>query len=151
MRIGHSMKMNLPMTLATCVCLAVVAPGCHKKVTVNTNTDLESAASKFAIAETVPAPAPAPASADAPQAPAALPPAQEMKQAVEAYKGGQFEDAVRRLQQLRSRQAMTPQQYMAINDAITAVTTELYALAAKGDPRAVQALKQYEKMQTQRR
>lgn len=74
-----------------------------------------------------------------------------MQQAVQAYKGGQFEDAVVRLQKLRATPAMSPQQQMALNDAMAAVMTDIYALAAKGDLRAVQAVKQYEKMQTQKR
>ena len=46
---------------------------------------------------------------------------------------------------------MTAQQRMALNDAMAAVMTDIYAQAAKGDQRAIQAVKQYEKMQTQRR
>lgn len=74
-----------------------------------------------------------------------------MKQAVQAYKGGQFEDAVTRLQKLRATTTMTAQQRMALNDAMAAVMGDTYALAAKGDQRAIQAIKQYEKMQTQGR
>jgi hypothetical protein len=74
-----------------------------------------------------------------------------MQQAVQAYKGGQFEDAVVRLQRLRATPAMSAQQRMALNDAMAAVMTDIYALAAKGDPRAVQAVKQYEQLQTQKR
>lgn len=45
---------------------------------------------------------------------------------------------------------MTGPQRMALNDAMAAVMNDIYALAAKGDARAIQAVKQYEKMQTQR-
>ncbi|MDB6113045.1 MAG: hypothetical protein JWR69_4795, partial [Pedosphaera sp.] len=37
----------------------------------------------------------------------------------------------------------------AVNDAMAAVMGEIYALAAKGDARAIQAVKLYEQMQTQ--
>ncbi len=74
-----------------------------------------------------------------------------MKQAVEAYKGGQLEDAVTRLQKLRATTTMTAQQRMALNDAMAAVMTDIYALAAKGEPRAVQAVKQYELLQNKPR
>ena len=43
---------------------------------------------------------------------------------------------------------MTPEQRIALNNAMGAVMTEIYALAAKGDSRAQMAVKQYEKMQT---
>lgn len=46
---------------------------------------------------------------------------------------------------------MTPQQRMALNDAMAAVMANIYALAANGDARAVQAVKQHEKLQTQGR
>ena len=37
---------------------------------------------------------------------------------------------------------------MALNDATAAVMAEIYALADKGDTRAIQAVKLYEEMQT---
>ncbi len=40
---------------------------------------------------------------------------------------------------------------MAMNDAMAAVMTDIYALAAKGDGRAIQAVKQYEQLQTRQR
>ena len=81
---------------------------------------------------------------------AATSPSAEMNQALAAYKGGQLDDAVTRLQKLRATSALTPQQRIALNDAMASVMTEIYALAAKGDARAIQAAKQYEKLQTQR-
>lgn len=74
-----------------------------------------------------------------------------MQQAIVAYKAGQLEDAVTRLQRLRATPTMSPQQRMALNDAMGAVMTEIYSLAAKGDSRAIMAVKQYEKMQTEHR
>lgn len=134
------------LLIATCsICLTLAVSGCRRKASGGSNSEVESAASKFVAAEPAPATAPAPGTAPAPA------PAQEMQQAVQAYKGGQFEDAVVRLQKLRATPAMSPQQQMALNDAMAAVMTDIYALAAKGDLRAVQAVKQYEKMQTQKR
>lgn len=126
-------------------CLALAVSGCRRKAAGGSSTEVESAASKFVAAEPAPATTPAPGTAPAPAS------AQEMQQAVQAYKGGQFEDAVIRLQRLRAAPAMTPQQRMALNDAMAAVMADIYALAAQGDQRAVQAVKQYEKLQTQRR
>jgi len=74
-----------------------------------------------------------------------------MRDAVAAYKAGKLEDAVTRLQKLRATPVMAPEQRIALNDAMATVMSEIYALAAKGDPRAVAAAKQYEQMQTQRR
>ena len=132
--------------------LAIALPGCSKKT--DANAELEKAASLLANAE----PAPEPAQASQPNQPAPAPeaasepkPSQQMSQAMAAYKAGQLEDAVTRLQKLRAMPTMTPQQRIAMNDAMAAVMTDIYALAAKGDGRAIQAVKQYEQMQTRQR
>ncbi len=139
------MKTNWIPIVFACLSFALLAGGCRRKPPVSGSADLETAASKFAAAEAVP-------TATAPSNTAAVAgPTQEMNQAVQAYKGGQFEDAVTRLQNLRARPGMTGQQYMALNDAMAKVTATLNELAAKGDPRAIEALKKYEQMQTQRR
>ena len=75
-------------------------------------------------------------------------PAQELKQAITEYKAGKMEDAVTRLQLLRSQSVLSPEQRMALQDSMAAVMTEIYTLAQKGDARAVAAVAQYEKMQT---
>lgn len=115
--------------------------GCRRKTGGNASAELEVAASTFTA--TVPAASPGTAPAPAP--------AQDMQQAVQAYKGGQFEDAVNRLQKLRATPGMSAHQQMALNDAMAAVMNDIYSLAAQGDQRAVQAVKQYEKLQTQKR
>ena len=150
------MKKNLPPLIVLCVSLAVATPGCSRKT--DANAELQKAADTLANAEPAPAPAPAPAQpaqplqpAPAPEAAPATVPAQQVSQAMAAYKAGNLEDAVTRLQKLRATSAMTPQQRIALNDAMAAVMTDIYALAAKGDARAKQAVKQYEQMQTQRR
>lgn len=73
-----------------------------------------------------------------------------MNQAMVAYKSGKLEDAVVQLQKLRAQSAITPQQRMALQDAMAAVMTDIYARAAKGDARAQQAVKEYERMQNAR-
>lgn len=125
------------------VTVAVAVAGCRKKSGGHSNSELDRAAN--AIMATEPPPATATGTGAEPA------PAQQMKQAVDSYKSGQFEDAVTRLQNLRATPALSPQQLMALNDAMAAVMNDISAQAAKGDPRAIQALKQYEKMQTQRR
>jgi len=66
------------------------------------------------------------------------------------YKGGNYEDAIARLQKLRAQPARTPQEAMAIQDAVAGVMGELYALAAKGDARAQQAINHYQRLQNGR-
>lgn len=73
-----------------------------------------------------------------------------MQQALASYKAGELEDAVTRLQKLRTATVLTAQQRMAVQDSVAAVMTEIYELAAKGDTKAIQAVKQYEEMQTSR-
>ena len=129
-----------------CALLAAVAVGlsaCHKQDPVN---ELEKAAAAMAQIEAAPA-SPDPGAGRAPAGP---PPAQQMQQAIADYKAGKMEDAVTRLQMLRAMPVLSPQQRMALQDSVAAVMTEIYTLAEKGDPRAIAAVVQYEKMQTAR-
>jgi len=133
--------------------LGLFVTGCGSKPSAD--AELQKAAAAMAEpAPATPAASPSPVAAPA-AAPAVQPsptpaPATEMNQAMAAYKAGNLEDAVTRLQKLRATPVMTPQQRIALNDAMAAVMGEIYLLAAKGDARAIQAVKQYEKMQTQR-
>ena len=132
--------------------LAMALSGCSKKS--DATAELEKAASMLAKAETASEPAQASQPnqpAPAPEAASERAPAQQMSAAMAAYKAGQLEDAVTRLQRLRATPTMTPQQRIAMNDAMAAVMTDIYALAAKGDGRAIQAVKQYELLQTRQR
>ena len=132
------MKANFPIVLILYLGMAATAVSCRQKAASGpANAELEKAERVLATAPSAPAPAPAPGAPPAEPAPA-----QQMKQAVEAYKGGKLEDAVTRLQALRATTTMTPQQRMALNDAMAAVMADIYALAAKGDARAIQAVKQ---------
>ena len=145
------MKNNLLIVLTLGAGLALAATGCSHKT--DANSELEKAASEISKTEPTPPPAIEQAAQTAQATPAptepSAPPAQQMNQAMAAYKAGQLEDAVTRLHKLRSSGVMSPQQTIALNTAMGAVMTEVYALAAKGDGRAIQAVKQYEQMQTQ--
>ena len=149
------MKINLGWGLLLGATLAVALSGCNNKT--DASAEMEKAASTMVAAEPTPAPVAAqqPAQpvqpAPTPEAAPSPAPAQQMSQAMVAYKAGNLEDAVTRLQKLRAMPTMTPQQRMAMNDAMAAVMSEIYILAGKGDSRAIQAVKQYEQMQTQRR
>ena len=136
-----------------CASLAIAPLGCGRKAQPAPPPPPVTEAAQ-PVPEATPAPA-APtyqATQPAPPPPAtsAAVPAQ-MNQAMAVYKAGNLEDAVTRLQKLRAATALTPQQRMALNDSMAAVMGEIYALAAKGDARAIAAVKQYEQMQTQRR
>jgi hypothetical protein len=88
--------------------------------------------------------------AEAAPAEGGMTPVQQVKEAITELKSGKMEDAVTRLQLLRSQTALTPEQRMALQDSIAAVVAEIYALAEQGDPKAKAAVAQYEKMQTAR-
>jgi hypothetical protein len=148
------MKLNGPILVVCGATLFLASAGCSHKS--NADTELEKAASL--MQEPAPAPLPAPAPVQTEQAPQPEPtpapapvPGQEMKQAVAAYKTGDLQDAVTRLHKLRATPVMTPQQRIALNDAMAAVMSEIYGLAAKGDARAIAAVKQYEALQTKPR
>ena len=128
---------------------ALVVSGCHKQGSAS--SEMEKATKALEAAAPPPEPAPvaaaavtAPATAPAQQPVTSQPPAQQLSQAMAAYKSGDYEDAIMRLQLLRSKAAMTPQQTMAIQDAVAAVMAELYSRADKGDTRAKQAIQQWQ-------
>ena len=148
------MKLNGPTLVVFGLSLLLALAGCSHKT--NADSELEKATSL--MEQPAPAPPPAPAPVQTEQAPQLEPtpapapvPSQEMKQAVAAYKSGDLQDAVTRLQKLRATPVMTPQQRIALNDAMAAVMSEIYGLAAKGDARAIAAVKQYEDLQTKPR
>ncbi len=136
--------------------MASLFSGCSKK---DATSELQKAATAMSQPEaTQPAPTPEPA----PQtpSPAAAQPAavstpkaqaQEMSQALAAYTAGELDDAVVRLQKLRATPVMSPEKRIVVNDAMAAVMGEIYALAQKGDARAIQAVRTYETMQTRPR
>src|SRR5579862_1293887 len=134
----------------------LMASGCSHKT--DAKTELEKAATVLGKSESAapqPAASPEPA-AETPAASAAAPeptaipivsPSQQMQSALASYKSGELEDAVTRLQRLRASPTLTAEQRMAVQDGVAAVMGEIYGLAEKGDPKAIQAVKQYELMQ----
>ncbi|MEI6786299.1 MAG: hypothetical protein WCQ21_35920 [Verrucomicrobiota bacterium] len=150
------MKINFPILAVCGVSLLVAMAGCSRKSSVS--TELDKATSIMEQPVPVQPMAAAPVQTEQPAQPEPPPdvtpvpaPAQEMKQAVAAYKSGDLEDAVTRLQKLRATPIMSPQQRIALNDAMAAVMGEIYGLAANGNQRAIQAVKQYETLQTKPR
>jgi len=148
-------RLFLIALLSASVVTAITA--CSQKP--NAKSELEKAAATLektdatiaAPAQTVPSATAAPVMPSPEAAQPKATPGQQMTAAIAAYKAGNLEDAVTRLQKLRATPAMTPEQRIALNDAMAAVMSEIYAQAAKGDSRAAAAVKQYELMQTQRR
>lgn len=149
---------NFPLFLAA-LALSLAITGCGNDKP-DPNAALNQAAQTFQ--EPTPAAQPAPAAAPvqqpvaqqaAPVQPAVQtpPPSQQIQQAMSDYQAKNYQDAVTRLQRLRATPVMSPQQRIAVNDAIASVMNELYALAAQGDARAAQAVKAAEAMQNQRR
>ncbi|EEF57733.1 hypothetical protein [Pedosphaera parvula] len=139
------MKNIFPGIILLCASLTLALTGCNKNA--NARGELEKAASLLEKSETAPAPvAQSPQPAEATTTVAS--PSQQMNQAMAAYKSGNLEDTVTRLQILRAAPAISPQQRVAVNDATAAVMADIYARAAKGDAGAMQAVKQYEQMQT---
>lgn len=154
-------KIPLGSALLSLLAMAALVGCSHKS---DAKTELEKAAGVLAATDapspvSTPEPAPSEAQAasaaflasspDLATAPPATP-ARQMQQALASYKAGELEDAVTRLQKLRTATVLTAQQRMAVQDSVAAVMTEIYELAAKGDTKAIQAVKQYEEMQTSR-
>jgi hypothetical protein len=146
--------MSAPHTLSLVLVGLLLTSACGHKA--DATSELQKAANELAKSEPGAA-APTPVqNTPAPQAnqPATAEtavvaaPSTQMSQAMAAYKSGNLEDAVTRLQKLRATSAISPQQRIALNDAMAAVMTEIYGMAAKGDGRAIAAVKQYEFLQT---
>ncbi len=142
------MKNIVPGIVVCGASLLLILTGCHEKS--DANGELEKAVAVLQQpASGQPA---APTQVQSAQMPAvSAAPAQEMRQAIQSFKGGNLEDAVTRLQKLRAAPLLTPEQRIAVNDAIAAVMNEVAALAEKGDARAIQAAEQFRRMQTERR
>jgi hypothetical protein len=149
------MKNCLFLVAILSVCVATVVTGCSRKSDAKVELDKavaileKSDATVPAPAQPLPSPTPSPTTPLPGQSQPAATPARQMTAAIAAYKSGNLDDAVTRLQKLRATPVMTPEQRIAVNDAIAAVMNEIGALAAKGDARAIQAVKLYEQMQTQ--
>lgn len=151
------MRKLAPLAVAILGVFIGAGAGCHKQA--DANAELANAVKVLEKADpgqppvTAPPPEAVSANAAAPPSQEAVivqPVAQQMSQALTAYKGGNYVDAITRLQWLRTKAAKTPEQTMAIQDAMAAVMAELYARAEKGDARAQQAIKQFQETRNTR-
>lgn len=140
--------------------LLILGVGCGRKT--NANAELDSAVkalekSEAAAPAATRAAAAAPPAAPVPVTPAsqetvvAQPVSQQMSAATASYKAGDYTDAITRLQLLRTKVTKTPEQTVAVQDAMAAVMSELYARAEKGDARASQAIKLFQEQRNNRR
>jgi len=75
---------------------------------------------------------------------------QQMNDALASYKSGDLEDAVTRFQVMRAHTSMSGEELIALNNAMAAVMGDIYARAAKGDVRAQQAVREYQRLQQNR-
>jgi uncharacterized protein (DUF849 family) len=135
-----------------CAAIAVLAltllfgaAGCGKKTGVN--NELERAVKAVATEagpETVQTDPAAPQTA-----------AQQVEQATASFKAGDYSDAVTRMstvlvQGSNGKMPMTPQQYMAVQDAAGAMLSDLYVRASTGDAKAQQAIENYNRLKPTR-
>ncbi len=143
------MSIQTHLTVVNLAIFIAAVSGCSKQA--DANSELANAVKVLERADAGQPPPLAPAPAEPGQDPVSNQPvAQQMSQAMTAYKGGNYDDAVSRLHLLRSSVAKTPEQTMAVQDAMAAVMTELYDRAAKGDVKAQQAIKQYQENRNRR-
>ena len=151
------MRILKPLAIFIMAVLVAAVTSCSKQV--DANAELANAVKVLEKADSGQPPAPVEAAPTAPSAAApgptsqetitSLPVAKQMSQAMTAYKGGDYQDTIARLEWLRTKAIATPVQTMAIQDAMAAVMTDLYARAEKGDARAQQAIKQHQATRNQ--
>lgn len=143
-----SMTNRFPILMIGCATLSVLLAGCSGEP--DANAELQKAAKALEQADAgQPSPAPVQPIATA-TATTQQTPSQQMSQAMTLYKNGEYENAMTRLQTLRERATLSPQQNMALQDAMAAVMTDIYTRASKGDARAQLAVKQYEQSKNTR-
>lgn len=138
------MNVNPQVVAALALTVLLGGTGCGRKT--DANSELKRAAEAVAVEPAAQPAQPAQAGAPAPQTPA-----KHVDQALAAFNGGNYHDAVTRLhtvlvQGSNGKLPMTPQQYMAVQDAAGAMLNDLYVRASKGDANAKQAVKEYERL-----
>ena len=122
---------------------AVFVVGCSKK------TDASTELAKTVKVLKQAAPAPQASAQPSANAPSALP-AQQVSQALTSLKEGKYTETIVQMEMARYNPNKTPQQMIAIQDAMAAVMSDLYARAANGDAAAKQAIKQYQENRNKR-
>lgn len=144
-------KLCATATWAVIFMVGLVGCGGQKK---DVDSELQRAATAFDPANAAPVPAPSVPQQVTMETPDL--PAQRVNQAMAAYTGGNYAGAVAQLGTLldqgsRGKVPMTPQQYMALQDATGAVLRDLAARAAQGDQKAKMALDEYNRLRRVRR
>ena len=132
-------KIRNSLSVSLLASFVLVVAGCHRQGDANA----EMAKAVKELEQPTPG-------QQAAQASTGVPVAQQMNQAMVAYKGGDYQEDIMRLELLRSKAIKTPDQTMAVQNAMAAVMTELYTRAEKGDTRAQQAIKQYQEERNRR-
>ena len=128
---------------------AVLLGGCSKKTDVN--AELEKAVKVLDGYN--------PAQSPTPQAPTVQPqnasiaqmaPAQQVNEALTSLKEGKYTETITYMESARSNPRKSPEQMMAIQNAMAAVMNDLYARAANGDAAARQAINKYNEERNRR-
>jgi len=120
------MKLAFSSVLALSAALVLGTAGCKKQsATANSTTQLDAPTQAVAAATAAPLPA------------------QQINDALAAYKKGNLLDSVTQLQQIKQSTPMTGAQLLDLNRSINDVINDLYARAAKGDAQAQQAIEAY--------
>jgi hypothetical protein len=122
---------------------ALLVVGCSKK------TDASTELAKTVKVLEQAAPAPQASTQQSPNFPTALP-AQQVSQALTLLKEGKYTETIVQMEMARYNPNKTPQQMIAIQDAMAAVMSDLYTRAANGDAPAKQAIKQYQENRNKR-
>lgn len=131
------------VVIAAVIISAVIIAGCGKKTDASTEL-----AETIKVLEQAP-PLPQAPAQPSPNAPATLP-AHQVSQALASLKEGKYADTIVQLEMARDNPNKTPQQMLAIQDAMAAVMSDLYTRAANGDAQAKQAIKQYQENRNKR-
>ena len=133
------MRTGSPAAALVLVVLVLTLNGCHKGTSASTDTVLAHTAKVLAQA-----PHGQPVSSQANTN------ALQVSQALDSYKAGNYEAALGNMNAVIWNANKTPAQTIAVQDAMAALMTDLYARAAKGDVAAQQAIKNYQEMQNKR-
>ncbi len=141
------MNVNPQVLAALALTVLLGGTGCGRKT--DANSELQRASEATGAA---PSAQPAQATQSTQTgAPTPQTPVQQVDQARTALKAGNYHEAVTQLhtvlaQGSSGKMPMTPQQYMAVQDAAGAMLNDLYVRASKGDANARQAVKEYERL-----
>jgi PBP1b-binding outer membrane lipoprotein LpoB len=129
--------------IAAVIITALTLVGCSKK------TDASSELAKTVKVLEQPTASPQSQTQASANAPTTMP-AQQVSQALTSLKEGKYTETIVHMEMARYNPNKTPQQMIAIQDAMAAVMSDLYARAASGDAPAKQAIKQYQENRNKR-